>query len=89
MSALTTRPQLVGAPIAHFMGMLGGLLTPLVREKPIHLLVLLASPPDKTSDHIQALGKISRLVANPEFREKAYDAPTAEALYDLFEQYDS
>lgn len=55
-----------------------------VDKKPVQLIVLLASPPDKTSDHIQALGKISRLMANPEFRESAYAAETAEAMFELF-----
>ena len=31
------RPTLVGAPVAHGIGMLGGLLIPLFREHPIHL----------------------------------------------------
>ena len=54
-----------------------------VDRKPVHLIVLLASPPDKTSDHIQALGRISRLVANPDFRAAAYRAESAEELYEL------
>jgi len=41
-----------------------------VDKKPVRLIVLLASPPDKTTDHIQALGKISRLMADKDFREK-------------------
>ncbi|MHC5002278.1 MAG: PTS sugar transporter subunit IIA [Planctomycetota bacterium] len=55
-----------------------------VDRKPVSLIVLLASPLDKTSDHIQALGKISRLVANPDFRDAAYRAESAEDLYQLF-----
>ena len=55
-----------------------------VDKRPVKLVVLLASPPDKTADHIQALGKISRLMSNPEFREATYDADSAEALYELF-----
>lgn len=55
-----------------------------IDNKPVRLIVLLASPPEKTSDHIQALGKISRLMADPKFRLKAYTAPSAEALYELF-----
>ncbi len=55
-----------------------------VDKRPVHLIILLASPPDKTSEHIQALGKISRLMADPQFREAAYGADTAEALYQLF-----
>jgi fructose-specific phosphotransferase system IIA component len=56
-----------------------------VDKKPVNLVVLLASPPDKTAEHIQALGKISRLMTNPEFREATYAAESSEALYELFE----
>ena len=55
-----------------------------VDKKPVRLIVLIATPPDKTADHIQALGKISRLMADTEFREAAYAAETAPELYDLF-----
>ncbi len=55
-----------------------------VDKKPARLVVLLASPPSRTADHIQALGKISRLMVRPEFREQAYAAETSEALYQLF-----
>lgn len=51
-----------------------------VDRKPVHLIVLLASPPDRTADHIQALGKLSRLMSNPATREAAYAAETAEEL---------
>ena len=56
-----------------------------IDRKPVRLLVLLASPPDKTSDHIQALGKISRLMSKVEFREAAYAAENARDLLALFE----
>jgi mannitol/fructose-specific phosphotransferase system IIA component (Ntr-type) len=52
----------------------------------VRLVILLASPPDKTSEHVQALGKISRLMANPRFREQAYAAPNAAALFDMFRE---
>lgn len=54
-----------------------------VDKKPVRLIVLLVSPPEKTADHIQALGKISRLMVDPGFRKKAYGAETGEALYEL------
>jgi len=54
-----------------------------VDRKPVKLIFLLASPPEKTSDHIQALGKISRIMVQAEFREKAYAAEDADTLYDL------
>lgn len=55
-----------------------------IDNKPVKLIVLLASPPDRPSDHIQALGKISRLMADPKFRIAAYNIDSAEALYELF-----
>lgn len=57
-----------------------------IDNKPVKLIVLLASPPDRTSDHIQALGKISRLMADPKFRQQAYAAPDSQSLFALFEQ---
>ncbi len=55
-----------------------------IDRKPVRLVILLASPPEKTSEHIQALGKISRMMANPVFRETVYRAATAEELFRLF-----
>ncbi len=51
--------------------------------QPVKLVVLLASPPDRTSDHIQALARISRLMMMDEFRERIYAAETAQAIYEL------
>lgn len=55
-----------------------------IDNKPVKLIVLLVSPPDRTSDHIQALGKISRMMADPKFRTAAYNAQSSAELYDLF-----
>lgn len=54
-----------------------------IDQKPVRLIVLLASPPDKTSDHIQALAKISRLMADADFREQLYNATSADELYSM------
>ncbi len=54
-----------------------------IDQKPVKLIVLLASPPDRTSDHIQALAHISRLLVSDEFRQSIYDADDADALWDL------
>ncbi|MBX3323204.1 MAG: PTS sugar transporter subunit IIA [Phycisphaeraceae bacterium] len=51
--------------------------------QPVRLVVLLASPPDRTSDHIQALARISKLMAAEELRSRIYAATTAEEIYDL------
>jgi len=54
--------------------------------KPVNLIILLASPPDHTSEHIQVLAAISRLMLKDEFREAAFAASSSEELYDLFTQ---
>lgn len=51
--------------------------------QPVKLVVLLASPPDKTSDHIQALARISRLMTMEAFRERIYAAQSASEIYEL------
>lgn len=51
--------------------------------QPVRLIVLLASPPDKTSDHIQALARISRLMTMDDFRNKIYAAQTSGEIYEL------
>ncbi|MEO1584960.1 MAG: PTS sugar transporter subunit IIA [Planctomycetota bacterium] len=51
--------------------------------QPVRLIVLLASRPDQTSDHIQALARVSRLHMQAEFRERIYDAASPEEIYEL------
>lgn len=51
--------------------------------QPVRLVVLLASPPEKTSDHIQALARISRLMTMDRFREQIYAAGSAQDIYGL------
>lgn len=57
-----------------------------IDKRPVRLIVLLVSPPEKTADHIQALGKISRMMSDPATRAAAYNAETADELFELFEQ---
>ncbi|MDF1808846.1 MAG: PTS sugar transporter subunit IIA [Phycisphaerales bacterium] len=54
-----------------------------IDSQPVKLIVLLASPPDKTSDHIQALAHISRLMNDSNFRESIYNASTSDEIYEL------
>lgn len=56
---------------------------------PVQLVILLASPPHKTSDHIQALAAISRLMAMEDFRNAVYAAQSADEIYALFKQYET
>lgn len=53
--------------------------------QPVNLIVLLASPPDRTSEHIQALARISRLMTVESFRNEIYEADTPERIYELLE----
>ena len=53
--------------------------------QPVRLIVLLASPPDRTSDHIQALARVSRLMTSEAFRNDVYEADGPEAIYELIE----
>lgn len=55
--------------------------------QPVRLVVLLASPPDRTSDHIQALAQISRLVSMEAFRSKIYGAGSGAEIYELLEAH--
>jgi fructose-specific phosphotransferase system IIA component len=53
--------------------------------KPVRMVVLLASPPDRTSDHIQALARISRLMTMEAFRDQIYEAETGDQVFDLLQ----
>ena len=52
--------------------------------KPVQLVVLLASPTERTADHIQALGRISRIMLDPSRRRRIYAAESADELFGLF-----
>lgn len=57
--------------------------------RPVKMIVLLASPSNRIADHIQALGRISKFMADPVIRERAFDATNAESLYELLAGLDS
>ena len=52
-------------------------------QKPVHLVVLVLSPPNRTADHIQVLGWFSRRLAERTTRLAIYDAASPQALADL------
>ncbi len=56
--------------------------------QPVRLVVLLASPPDRTTDHIQALARISKLMSMNEFRERIYSAASAADIYELLRAHE-
>jgi fructose-specific phosphotransferase system IIA component len=51
--------------------------------KPVTIIVLLASPSDRTGPHIQALARISRLMLDAEFKDKLENATSPEEVYEL------
>ncbi|MCE7970422.1 MAG: PTS sugar transporter subunit IIA [Leptolyngbya sp. PLA2] len=60
-----------------------------IDNQPVRLVVLLASPADRTSDHIQALARISRLMTMEDFRERMYNAASAQEIWELLRAAES
>lgn len=54
-----------------------------IDAKPVSIIILLASPVDRTGPHIQALARISRLMLDEEFKSKLENARSAEEVYEL------
>lgn len=54
-----------------------------IDAKPVSIIILLASPIDRTGPHIQALARISRLMLDEEFKSKLENARSAEEVYEL------
>ena len=57
--------------------------------RPVSLIWLLASPPDKTGPHIHALARISRLMTSDKFRQALTQAKSAQEIYDVIVQQDN
>jgi fructose-specific phosphotransferase system IIA component len=53
-----------------------------IDKRPVNLIVLLASPPDQTGPHIQALARISRLMHVDAFRQSMRTATTPQQILD-------
>ena len=54
-----------------------------IDQKPVSIVILLASPADRTGPHIQALARISRLMLDDEFKAKLENATSPEEVYQL------
>jgi fructose-specific phosphotransferase system IIA component len=57
--------------------------------RPVTLIWLLTSPPDKTGPHIHALARISRLMTLDKFRQALANAKTAQDIYDAIVQQEN
>ena len=51
--------------------------------RPVSIIWMLASPPDKTGPHIHALARISRLMTIDKFRHALMNCKTPQEAYDL------
>ena len=57
--------------------------------RPVTLIWLLASPPDKTGPHIHALARISRLMTSDKFRQALTQAKSAQEISDVIVQQEN
>ena len=57
--------------------------------KPVTIIWLLSSPPDKTSSHIHALARISRLMTMDKFRLALAAAKTSQEIFDIIVQQEN
>ena len=51
--------------------------------RPVTVIWMLTSPPDKTGPHIHALARISRLMTIDKFRQALSVAKSAQEIYDV------
>src|SRR5512140_660449 len=74
------------AGVDHLVVAIGKPETPIDFEsidgRPVNLIVLLASPPDQTGPHIQALARISRLMNVEAFRAAVKAATNPQQVFD-------
>ena len=57
--------------------------------RPVSIIWMLASPPDKTGPHIHALARISRLMTIDKFRAALLQAKTAQEAFDIIIQQEA
>lgn len=55
-------------------------------SKPVELIFLLASPEDQTTQHIEALAQVTRMLSDDAFRESLKRAGDAAQAYDMIAQ---
>ena len=57
--------------------------------RPVNIIWMLASPPDKTGPHIHALARISRLMTMDKFRVALAGAKTGQEMWDIISQQEN
>jgi fructose-specific phosphotransferase system IIA component len=56
--------------------------------EPVNIIALLASPPEQTTPHIQALARITRLMLVEKFRKALNELKTGEEFYQFIETHE-
>ena len=59
-----------------------------IDRNPVELVILLASPLDQTGPHVEALSRISRMLIDPDVRDRLKTLPTPEDLYAVIAELD-
>jgi fructose-specific phosphotransferase system IIA component len=71
----------------HLVMAIGRPATPIdfqaIDGRPVTIIWLLTSPPDKTAPHIHALARISRLMTMEKFRQNLNQAKTSQEMFDI------
>jgi mannitol/fructose-specific phosphotransferase system IIA component (Ntr-type) len=77
----------------HLVMAIGRPATPIdfqaIDGRPVNLIWLLSSPPDKTGPHIHALARISRLMTIDRFRQALSAAKTSQEIFDIIVQQEN
>ncbi len=77
----------------HLVMAIGRPATPIdfqaIDGRPVNLIWLLSSPPDKTGPHIHALARISRLMTIDRFRQSLATAKTSQEIFDIIVQQEN
>ena len=77
----------------HLVMAIGRPATPIdfqaIDGRPVNLIWLLSSPPDKTGPHIHALARISRLMTIDRFRQALSGAKTPQEIFDIIVQQEN
>jgi PTS system nitrogen regulatory IIA component len=59
-----------------------------VDAAPVHLVFLLVAPIDSAGPHLQAIGRISRMIRDPDLRRRLLAASNGKELLSLFQRED-
>jgi fructose-specific phosphotransferase system IIA component len=77
----------------HLVMAIGRPATPIdfqaIDGRPVTIIWLLPSPPDKTAPHIHALARISRLMTMEKFRQALNQAKTNQEMFDIIAQQEN